>query len=136
VPRFGITRPKPGEQFITNLNALTQEAARSAQYLTKVQKVLFDFIAHKVELWDIDGKRSKKFVSIPDMIEFKDFLINQKSQFGQGVKKHTAYFLINSQGITQDVKLFFIDHSVDAKGSGAGSYEIILNPITAKFNVV
>jgi len=134
IPRFGRIRPKPGEQFIVNLSALTQEASRQAQYQSKVQKVLFDFMTHKVELWDIDGKKEKKFIIIPDALDIKDFLINQKSQFGADVKKHTAYFLINAQGITQDVKIFFIDHSIQTRGPNAGSYEIVLNPITAQFN--
>jgi len=136
MPRFGSMNPQPGEQFVINLNALTQEGARAAQYLSKVQKIIFDFMAHKVELWDIDGKRAKKFVTMPDAIEIKDFLINQKSQFGQGVRKDTAYFLVNSQGVTQDVKIALADHSIKSLDSNAGSYDIILNPITAKFNVV
>jgi len=136
MPRLGSLGPKPGEQFVTNLNALTQEGAREAQYLSKVQKIIFDFTVRKVELWDSDGKRSKKFIKMPDILDIKDFSINQKSQLGQGVKKNTAYFLINSQGITQDVKIFLIDHSVKSIDSNAGFYDIILNPITAKFNVV
>lgn len=136
MPRLGGTRPKPGEQFIINLNALTQEGARAAQYQSKVQKIIFDFMAHKIEVWDIDGKRPKKFINMPDVLEFKDVLINQKSQFGQGTTKHTVFFLINPQGITQDVKIFFVDRSIKSVGPNAGSYEIILNPITAKFNVV
>jgi len=136
MPRFRKFGPTSREQFVSNLNALTQEAARAAQFLSKVQKVLFDFTSHKIELWDIDGKKLKKFTRIPDEVEVKDFFINQKSQFGQGLKKYTAYFLIDSHGITQDVKIFFVDHSQNVRGPSLGSNEVILNPITAKFNSV
>ena len=56
-----------------------------------------------------------KGISIPDAVEIYDVLINGKSSFSAGGgPKWICYFLINPEGISQEVTLIIIDHSVQA----------------------
>lgn len=134
IPRFLRIGTTESERFIERLNALVQQGAQAAMQTDKVQKILFNLIAKKVELQDIDSNKSKKSIDIGD-IELKDFYINKKSQFMAGSEKYTAYFLINPEGISQEVKIVIVDHKLQAKNPKFGTYELLLNPFIPQFRI-
>ncbi len=142
IPRFTSMGTKEFDRFIARLNGITQEGAQKAQEFNVVYKILFNITGKKIELLPIeieDNKNNtkKREFDIPDFISIEDFLIDNKSQFTSGKgEKRSAYFLINPMGITQNVKIIFINNNLFSRDPKTGRYETILNPFTAEFKVL
>ena len=132
LPRF-LRSPVPiTQQFIGKLNALVSEAAEQAQQKGEPRRVFFNLSARTVEIQSIQGKRVGGQLDIPLVISVSDVVINGVSQFqiGGGTKR-TVYFLINAEGISQEVMLLL---TAETK-SGPRTYEFYLNPFTTLFRV-
>lgn len=131
VPRFLKLGASEIDRFIVRLNDLVVSGAQTAQSTLKVQKVLFDFLAKKVELMALDSKDSKRSIDMPQGFIIDDFLINRKSQFIEGAgRKLSAYFLINPQGITQETAIIFRQEE-----NPEIIYKMVLNPFTTEFEI-
>lgn len=130
LPRIS-SRQSARQEFITRLNGLTQSGAFDAQETGAVQKINFNFNNSKMELQDLNSKKVTSSAIIPASIEIAGFFINGKSQFSGTGTKNTAYFLINPEDITQNVKLLVVDH----ENLGANT-ELQLNPFIGQFKVV
>ncbi len=136
LPRFLRSSRTPTEDFIGRLNVLTGEGVLLAEQTHKVYKIFFDLPAKKVEVRTVGNAVAGKGISIPDLVEIQDVVINGKSQFSAGGgEKRTVYYLINPDGITQEVTLSIIDHKVRANKSTGGQYDFYLNPFTAAFRL-
>lgn len=135
VPRFLRSGRTPTEDFIGRLNVLTQEAVQLCEQTHKPHRVFFDLLAKKVSVQTAVGAVVLKGIEIPDAVEIQDVLINGKSQFTTGSEKRTVYFLINPDGISQEVVLILIDHKVRASNPARGLYSFYLNPFTSVFRV-
>ena len=135
LPRFLRSRRSPTEEFIGRLNTLIGEGVETAQQTGTVQRIFFNFDAKTVELQSATGTPKGKPMSIDPSIELDDILINKKSPFVGGATKRTVYFLINPEGISQEVVLFLIDHMARSKNPRGGNYEFYLNPFTSVFRV-
>ena len=132
LPRF-LRSPVPITQnFIHRLNTLVVDAAEQAQHKNEVRRVFFNFGPRIVEIQTGQGKRVAGQVNIPQQIEVSDVVINGVSQFQIGAgKKSTCYFLINAEGVSQEVLLILTEQT----GSGLRTYEFYLNPFTSVFRV-
>ncbi len=135
IPRFTRGTLTQSEQFIARLNALVQDGAQLALQTQESQKVLFNIMAKKVELQGVNDNKVKRSIAIPDVVEIGDVLINGKSQFTAAGEKRTVYFLLNPDGISQEVTMTLIDHRVRAQNQRAGNYEFYLNPFTGVFRL-
>lgn len=144
LPRFTSIGTSEFDKFFARLNSITQEGAQKAQEFNVVYKILFNITGKKIELLPIDVENDKdknntrkKEFDIPDFISIEDFLIDNKSQFTSGKgEKRSAYFLINPMGITQNVKIIFINNNLFSKDPKTGKYEAVLNPFTAEFKIL
>lgn len=136
IPRFLRSPEIPSQDFIGRLNSLTAEAAYAAQLTNKVHKVFFDLLGGKVEVQTASGALVNKGISIPKNVRIEDVRINGKSQFiaGGGEKKN-VYFLINPEGLSQEVELVIIDEKVRASNPRGGEYTFYLNPFTSVFRL-
>lgn len=135
VPRFLRSPATPAQDFIGSLNVLTSEAVSAALQTRKVQKVFFDLPGKKVEIRAVGGGTGKT-ITIPDAVEIQDVIIDGQSQFSAGGgEKRTVYFLINPEGISQEVTMTLLDHKVRAGNPRGGLYDFYLNPFTAVFRL-
>ncbi len=132
LPRF-LRSPVPVTQnFIHKLNTLVTEAAEQAQEKGEVRRVFFNFGSRTVEMQTGQGKPIAGAISIPQEIEVSDVVINGVSQFQVGAgRRPTFYFLINSDGVSQEVMLILADQT----RPGPRTYEFYLNPFTSLFRV-
>ncbi len=133
IPRF-LSSPVPVAQtFIHKLNMLVSDAVEQAQEKSEARKVFFDFTARSVEVQSIDGKKTGGLVSLPETIDVTDVIINGVSQFQiGGGRKRTVYFLINHEGISQEVQLILQEK---LRSGRSVSYEFYLHPFTNLFRV-
>ena len=115
LPRFLRSRRTPTEEFVGRLNNLVGDGVETALRTGTVQRIFFNFDAKTVELQSATGTAKGKPITIDPAIELTDILINRKSQFGLGANKRTVYFLINPEGISQEVTLVLTDHTVRAR---------------------
>lgn len=131
IPRFLRSPRTETEQFIARLNALVADGAQLAMQTTQSHKVFFNLLSKKVELQSVADNKVKRSMDIPDHLAMENFIINGKTQFGEGGEKRTVYFLINNEGVSQDVVMVL---AVDTK-QGTRSYEFYLNPFTGVFRL-
>ena len=136
IPRFVRSTRNQTEDFIGRLNGLIGEGVYNAQLSAKVHKIFFDLIGRKVEVQTVAGALVQKGIEIPKAISFEDVKINGKSTFvaGGGEKKN-FYFLIDPEGISQEVQLILIDEKVRAENTRGGEYTFYLNPFTSVFRL-
>lgn len=135
LPRFFRGSRTKSEQFIAQLTGLVRDGVQLALQTNEPQKVLFNLMAKKVELQSIADNKTRRSMNIPSGVEVEDLLINGKSPFVGGGEKRTVYFLINPDGISQEVTLILIDHAVKSRNPRAGRYEFYLNPFTGVFRL-
>lgn len=136
IPRFTRGGRRDSQVFIGRLNSLVQDGILAALQTNESQKVFFDIQNKKVELQGITDKKVKRSIDIPKSIEISDFNINGKSPFiAGGGEKRTVYFLINPEGISQEVNMIIIDHAIQAQQPSAGRYEFYLNPFSGLFRL-
>ena len=134
IPRFLRSSRPPTQDFIGRLNVLVRDGVQLAEKKRKVYKIFFDLPSKKVDIRGVTGADASGSIAIPDAVEVSDVLIEGKSQFAAGGgEKRTVYFLINPDGITQDVTLSLIDHTVRSHNPAGGQYDYTLNPFTATF---
>lgn len=131
IPRFLRTTRTEAEQFIARLNALVADGAQLAVQTQQPQKVLFNLLARTVELQDVSDNKAKRSIDIPKVLEIEDVYINGKSQFTGEGEKRTVYFLITSEGISQEVRLVLTTETQ----AGKKTYELYLNPFTGIFRL-
>lgn len=136
LPRFMSIGQTPSKQFIARLNAMVQDGVQAAHEDGHIIKILFNLTGKKIELQDLSSKSVKYTIEIPDMLELEDFLISGRSQFSGMGTKYAAYFLINPDGITQDVRIVIIDHELRAQNPKLGRFELLLNPFSGQFKTV
>ncbi len=130
IPRF-LRSPVPETQlFIGKLNTLTTQAVEQALENTEARRVFFNLSSFQVEIQTIEGRPTGPSITIPDEIQFKDVVINGKSQFATGTGR-TVYFLINAEGISQEVRLLLAEQTPQ----GPRTFEFLLNPFTHVFRV-
>lgn len=132
LPRF-LRSPVPiTQQFMHKLNTLVAQAAEQAQQEAEPRRILFNLAARSVEIQTIRARRLGSQLTIPDVIEVSDVIINGVSQFkiGGGAKR-TFYFLINAEGVSQQVELILNERT----SSGVRTYDFSLNPFTSLFRV-
>lgn len=135
IPRFTRGTLTQSEQFIARLNALVQDGAQLALQTNEPQKVLFNIMAKKVELQGVSDNKVKRSLAIPEAVQIGDVVINGKSQFTASGEKRTVYFLLNPEGMSQEVTMTLIDQRVRAQNPQGGSYEFYLNPFTGAFRL-
>ncbi len=136
VPRFMRSPTSQTEQFVGRLNGLIQEAVESAQRSGASKRIFVDLIGKNVAIQSVGGKQEGKAISIPDAVEVSDVFINDKSAFALGSgEKRNFYFLINPEGISQEVRLVLIDHGIRARSPRGGVFEFYLNPFTVVFRL-
>lgn len=132
IPRF-LRSPVPvAEQFMGNLNSMVIQAAEQAQQDGEPRRIFFNLLARSVELQDVADREVGGRLAIPDVLEITDVVINNVSQFQAGGIKRTFYFLINADGISQEVRLIITEQT----DQGEQSYEVLLNPFTSSFRLV
>ncbi len=135
IPRFLRSPRSATEQFIGSLNVLIGEGVESAQKTHATQRILFNLMNKKVEVQNAAGRVVGKTISIPRDITVSDVIIDGKSQFGLTGDKRTFYFLINPEGLSQEVRLVLIDEGLRARSKTGGYYEFYLNPFTSSFRL-
>ena len=136
VPRFLRSRQAGAQAFVARLNDLVSEAAVDAQRRGEPLRVFFSVSAKKISVQTLAGKAAGGSLAIPDSIELSDVIINGKSQFiAGGGEKDYVYFLINQEGISQEVKLILKDRAVATRNPSGGQYEFYLNPFTSVFRL-
>ncbi len=134
MPRFLSSPRREAENFISHLNRLVSESVIEAQSRGEPLRIFFSITGKKVDMQTVSGKSLAKPLVIPDSIEISDVGINGKSQFVSGSgEKDSVYFLINQDGISQEVRLVLIDHAVRRNNPRSGRYEFYLNPFTSVF---
>jgi type II secretory pathway pseudopilin PulG len=130
LPRF-LRSPVPVTQdFIHRVNVLMTQAVSHAQRVNESCRIFFNLGARTVELQSAQAKGLGQSLTIPDTLTMTEVVINGESQFQVG-SGQTFYFLINSEGISQEVMLY-ID---EKKGSITRSYSFYLNPFSVQFRV-
>lgn len=135
VPRFIRQRRREVETFIARLNGAVSQAALEAQRRSEPLRVFFSISGKKVQVQTVAGKSTGVSLVLPDTVEISDVSINGKSQFAAGSgEKDFVYFLINQEGISQEVKLVVKDLSVAGPTQNA-QYEFYLNPFTSVFRL-
>lgn len=136
IPRF-LRSPIPAaEVFISKLNVLINEAVEMAQKGGKPTRVFFNIGGRKVEAQDLRGKVFGKGIEIPSAVSIEDVMINGKSQFlAGGGEKRTVYFLIDPDGISQEVTLVLIDEKIRSGNRKGGEFAFYLNPFTSVFRL-
>lgn len=131
VPRF-LRSPIPeAEQFMGKLNGLVIQAVEQAQQADEPRRVFFDLSARIVEIQTVKGTTSGGRLVLPESVQLTDVVINNTSQFGVGGTKHTVYFFINAEGISQEVRLMLTEQTP----SGERLYQFLLNPFTSTFRL-
>lgn len=130
LPRF-LRSPTPVTQdFIHRVNVLVTDAVGEAQKEGEPRRIFFNLGARVVEIQTAGGKRLGGSLEIPPELDITDVVINGESQFQAGSGR-TFYFLLNPEGISQEVILYI----QEKKGSSSRSYEFYLNPFSAMFRV-
>lgn len=114
------------DSFISKLNVITQLGSQSAIRADQPRKILIDLLGKKVNLEDLNSQ-IEKTIDIPKDIEITDVFINNKTVFNLDGKRVSAFFLINSDGLTQEVSIELEDLQVNKK------YRLVLNPFTKQF---
>lgn len=136
IPRFLRSPITPAQDFIGRLNALTGEGVYAALRAGKVHRISFDLTGGKVEVQTASGTLVGKGITIPKAVRIDDVIINGKSQFvAGGGEKRSVYFLINPEGISQEVELRITDEKVRASNPAGGEYTFYLNPFTSVFRL-
>lgn len=136
IPRFLRSPVSQTEQFIGSLNRLTQEASELAQQTGTSKRIFFNLLGKKVSIQSVGGKAEGRSIDIPDGVELSDALIQGKSAFALGAgEKRDLYFLINPEGLSQEVRLTIIDHNIRSRSPRGGNYEFYLNPFTGVFRL-
>ncbi len=132
IPRF-LRSPVPvTEQFIHKLNTLVTQTVEQSLQESEARRVFFNLSASEVEIQTIQGQTVGRSIAIPDEVQVDDVVINGVSQFQAGGTKRTFYFLIDSEGVSQEVRLSLIEQT----SSGPRNFEFLLNPFTNLFRVV
>jgi prepilin-type N-terminal cleavage/methylation domain-containing protein len=137
------------EQFIARLNALTKIASLQALTTRRISEIEFDFAAHAVQIRRATGafdekgllvthpirpKRAHTFLTWPEAIEIKQFIIEGTDEMARYTKgTGAAFFYVMPEGVAQQVTINFIDKkdTVDGKVRRIG---LVLNPFTMQFN--
>ncbi len=136
IPRFLRSPISAAETFIGRLNLLISDGVEAAQKTGSVKRIFFNIGAKKVEVQSLTGRAVGKGIDIPQVVSVEDVIINGKSQFlAGGGEKRTVYFLINPEGISQEVRLILIDANIRARNPQGGEFEFYLNPFTSVFRV-
>jgi prepilin-type N-terminal cleavage/methylation domain-containing protein len=130
IPRFFRSGRIPAQDFIGHLNLFVTEAVEKARQTGQPCRIFFNLHAKKVEMQSAQGKKLGGSFSITSSLEFQDFVINGKSQFALSAEKATVYFLINAEGVSQEVTITIIDTT-----RRRGEYEFYLNPFTSIFRL-
>ncbi len=133
IPRFFRSPVSPVERFVGQLNQLVSQAVRTAHQKGKVQRVFFSLTNRFVQIQSLTKEVSKE-IAIPKSVSISDVIIDGKSQFQFG-EGHTVYFLINPDGLSQEVSLILIDTVVQQRQPDTGQYTFYLNPFTSVFRL-
>lgn len=131
LPRF-LSSPVPkAQEFIGRLNRLVMQAAEQAQQETEPRRIFFNLGLGSVEIQKIGGQQVGGKLELPKELEVTDVIINGVSQFQiGGGQKRTFYFLINAEGVSQEVQLVITEHARSGKNR---PYEFYLHPFTSLF---
>lgn len=135
LPRVFSTRTTNAEQFVARFNALVAYGVQQAIAKSRVEAVFLNLLGKKVELMDSSNNKVEKTIDIPKEIEVTNFFLNGVSQFDSSGKHESAWFYINDQGITQEVKIVFTDKEILSKRPQSAYFEMNLNPFTALFTI-
>ena len=131
IPRF-LRSPIPvTQQFVHKLNKFVIHAVEQALQESEARRVFFNLSASEVEIQTSAGQSVGGSLVIPEELQIDDVVINGQSQFQSGGTKRTFYFLIDSEGVSQEVRLFLIEQT----SSGARNFEFLLNPFTTVFRL-
>lgn len=130
LPRFLHSRVPIAQSFMHQVNLLVTDAVAYAQKEGEPCRIFFNLGAQEVELQTAQGKRVGGSLEIPSVLQVTDVVINGESQFQAGSGK-TFYFLVNPEGMSQEVHLTL----EEKKGSTTRSYTFYLNPFLTSFRV-
>ncbi len=120
IPRFVRVGATATDQFVIALNNLNQTAVQQAYETHHIQKVIFDFQQNYVKI------EKGESIEIPSYIEIDNLSIVGKPEYTTG----QAYYLINDQGLAQEVKFDIINTENQSMQTA------ILNPFSAQFRLV
>jgi prepilin-type N-terminal cleavage/methylation domain-containing protein len=130
LPRF-LRSPTPlAQDFTQRLNVLMTEAIGQAQKEGEPRRIFFNLASGMVEMQTQSGKRLAGTVEIPAPIEIIEVVINGENQFQRGGGR-TFYFLINAEGVCQEVLLSL----EEKKLSATVLYTFYLNPFSGVFRL-
>lgn len=153
VPNLGRDKPKQErENFVTQLNNLTNFAMQNSVKTKKWHKIDFNFGKKEIAVFIETGKKGKdgkkefmplsrtyikSKMKIPDQFQLKSFYIEGKDETGVILKSASeagwAYFyLAGGQAQPIIVNLWF---SQDKKSVSKGQMSLVLNPFSAHFEV-
>lgn len=130
LPRFLRSSAPLAQDFTHRINVLVTEAIGQAQKEGEPRRIFFNLGARVVEMQSASGKRLGGTVEIPSPLEVSEVVINGENQFQRGGGR-TFYFLINSEGVSQEVLLSL----EEKKGSATRTYTFYLNPFSGLFRV-
>lgn len=134
IPRFLRSPVSATQTFIGRLNLLIGDGVEEAQKSGSATRIFFNIGAKKIEVQSVAGKAFGKGMTIPEGVSIEDVVINGKSQFlAAGGEKRTVYFLINPEGISQEVRMIIIDGKIRSRNRSGGEFEFYLNPFTSVF---
>lgn len=120
IPRFITLGARTTDKFIIALNNLNQTAVQQAYETQKTQKVILDFKQNSVKL------ENGESIEIPEYLEFINLSIAGKSEYTSG----EAYYLINAEGLAQEVKM-----DINNKETN-NTQSILLNPFSVQFRLI
>lgn len=123
------------EQFISRLNSLVQDGVQLALSTHEPQKITFGLTAKQVELQSIPDNKVRRTLAIPAVVDIEDVTINGKPQFTSGGQRQAFYFLINPDGVSQEVVMLVHDVAMEKRSQHSGRYEFYLNPFTGVFRL-
>ena len=131
IPRF-LRQPVPvTQQFMYKLNVLVTQAVEQALEQSEPRRIFFNISSSTVEVQEVSGKPIGGSLEMPEEIQVSDVIINGVSQFQAGGAKRTFYFLINAEGVSQEVRLLLVEQTPE----GPRNFEFLLNPFTNMFRV-
>ena len=131
VPRF-LRQPVPvTQQFMHKFNNLVIQAVEQALEASEPRRVFFNLSSRTVEVQSVDGKLLGGSLELPDEVQINDVIINGVSQFQAGGAKRTVYFLINAEGVSQEVRLLLVEQT----SQGPRNFEFLLNPFSGLFRL-
>lgn len=146
MPTFRKTSAIEPKEFVAKLNVIMQAAWQQALSSGHTQKVLFDFAAKKISLFEVthlgvDEDHDKETpvtgsvldtqATIPDTYKIDNFYIKKKDIMSLP-DQTKAWFYLAPSGLAQAIVINITAHEQETKQSNE-RFGLVLNPFSAQF---